>query len=218
MIHRWTPFLLLALLALVAAPAADPARADDAGGEAPPAAAKAPDFTLRDIDGTEHKLSQYAGQWVVLEWVNYRCPFVVKHYHETHRNMQRLQAKLTNKDVVWLSVCSSAEGKQGWMEPADWKRSIQELGVKASAILLDVSGEVGHAYGARTTPEIRIIDPQGHVRYEGAIDDKRSTSPQDVQRSKNYVETFFDAVLAGQTPDVPARTEPYGCTVKYATP
>jgi peroxiredoxin len=209
---------LLSLLALLLAlPLVGPARAEDppAGG----AENAAPAFTLKDPDGKEHTLAQYAGKWVVLEWTNHGCPFVVAHYAAPHKNMQRLQQKFADKDVVWLSICSSAPGKQGFFTPEEWKAKIAELGLEAT-VLLDPEGTVGHAYDAKTTPEIRIIDPKGAIVYAGAIDDQGGKAPRqiDVVGATNYLERFLDAALAGTEITVEARTKPYGCTVKYATP
>ena len=173
------------------------------------------DFTLKDVDGKEHKLSDFRGKWVVLEWVNYDCPFVKKHYETTYKNMQTLQKTYTGKNVVWLSICSSAEGKQGYMTPESGKRRYQEVGSKATALLLDPDGKVGRAMGAKTTPDMRIISPKGVLTYTGAIDSTRSTRASDIPESKNYVKIVLDAVLAGEEPPV-KETQPYGCSVKYA--
>ena len=170
---------------------------------------KAPDFTLKDVNGTAHNLSDFRGKWVVLEWTNYDCPFVKKHYHDSHKNMQRLQAAYTEKGVVWLSICSSGEGKQGYMTPEQGQKRVEKLGAKPTALLLDADGKVGRLFGAKTTPEMRVINPKGEVVYVGAIDDKRSANPADVSESENYIETILDAVLAGNDCPINA-TRPYG--------
>ncbi len=173
----------------------------------------APDFTLTDIDGAAHTLSDYRGKIVVLEWINHGCPFVKKHYDQGH--MQGLQATYTGMDVVWLSICSSASGKQGHFSAEKWKKVNADKGGAASAILLDEDGSVGRLYGARTTPHMYVLGKDGALVYQGAIDSKKSTKPADIASSTNYVSEVLDAALAGQ--DVPhERTKPYGCSVKYA--
>ncbi len=194
---------------------ADPAKPDapKAGeGETKPAAVKAPEFTLKDLDGKDRKLSDFAGKWVVLEWTNYACPFVKKQYEP--KAMQALQKTYTAKDVVWLSICSSADGKQGYMAPDAWKKAMSDAGAVPTAMLLDADGTVGHLYDARTTPDMRVIDPKGNLVYKGAIDDNPSAQA-DPLKSTNYVAQVLDAVLAGKPAPV-SETKPYGCGVKYA--
>lgn len=174
--------------------------------------AKAPDFTLKDSKGNEHTLAGYAGKIVVLEWINHGCPFVKKHYGVG--NMQALQEKYTGKDVVWLSICSSAPGKQGHLTAAEWVGKTAEVKDKASAILLDEDGKVGRLYGAKTTPHMFVIDKEGKLAYQGAIDDNRSFDPKTVEGAKNYVAAAVDALLKGETVETP-ETTPYGCSVKY---
>ncbi|MGE0191542.1 MAG: redoxin domain-containing protein [Planctomycetota bacterium] len=169
----------------------------------------APQFTLADSNGTEHSLADFKGKWVVLEWVNYDCPFVKKHYDASHKNMQTLQGTYTAKGVVWLSICSSGEGKQGYMTQADAARRLGEQGGKPTALLLDPLGDVGRAYGAKTTPDMRIIDPQGHIVYAGAIDSLRGKDPAEVAGATNHVAEVLDAVLAGK-PVPYAVQPPYG--------
>ncbi len=195
--------LLLALLGGLTVPAADAAPLD-----------VAPDFTLPDGSGSNHKLSQYRGKWVVLEWVNYDCPFVKKHYDASHQTMQRLQQTYTRKGVVWLSICSSAEGKQGYMTAAQALTRPRVVSARASAVLRDPTGAVGRQYGAKTTPEIRIIDPQGKIVYSGAIDDVRSTRAADVAGATNYVHLVLHNVLAGRMAPM-SESQPYGCSIKY---
>lgn len=173
----------------------------------------APDFTLKDCSGNEVSLTDYKGKVVVLEWVNHGCPFVVKHY--ASGNMQKLQADATAKGVVWLSICSSAPGKQGHKSPADALKACQEKQTAATAYLLDESGEVGKKYGAKVTPELYIINADGVLVYHGAIDDKKSTDPADIAGAKNFVAAALDEVLAGKPVSTPV-TEAYGCSVKYA--
>jgi peroxiredoxin len=172
----------------------------------------APDFSLTDIHGTSVSLEKLRGKTVVLEWINHGCPFVKKHYESG--NMQALQKEFTAKGVVWLSVCSSAKGKQGHMSPADWRAVEKEKGGAASSILLDDSGKVGTLYGAKTTPHLFIIDPAGRLIYQGAIDDKPSADPADVKGATNFVRSALNESLAGKPVSV-AETKPYGCGVKY---
>jgi peroxiredoxin len=173
---------------------------------------KAPEFKLTDVNGTEHSLDQYAGKMVVLEWTNYECPFVKKFYGSD--TMQALQKTYTEKGVVWLSICSSAPGKQGNFPADEWKRRIAETGSNPTAVLLDEDGKVGRAFGAKTTPHLFVIDASGQIVYQGAIDDKRSTNPKDIANARNYVGEALDALLAGKTVAV-SETKPYGCSVKY---
>ncbi|EDY82903.1 Redoxin superfamily [Verrucomicrobiia bacterium DG1235] len=175
--------------------------------------APAPAFTLTDINGETHSLSDFAGKVVVLEWTNYGCPFVKKHYNSG--NMQALQKTATGKDVVWLSICSSAEGKQGSMSLSEWKATVKSKGVNASAVLLDVSGAVGRSYGAIATPHMYVIDESGTLVYDGAIDSIASASQSDIAKAENYVMAAIDAVMAGK-PVAKAKSKPYGCGIKYA--
>lgn len=172
----------------------------------------APDFTGTDSNGKTQKLSDYKGKIVVLEWTNPLCPFVVKHYDSG--NMQNLQKEYTGKDVVWLSVNSSAAGKEGNQSGEDANKYIAEKQAKATARILDSKGEIGKAYDAKTTPHMFVIDKDGNVAYEGAIDDNDSFKQETIATSKNYVRAALDSVLAGK-PVETAQTKPYGCSVKY---
>lgn len=172
----------------------------------------APDFTLTDCSGKKISLSDYKGKVVVLEWVNHGCPFVAKHYGSG--NMQKLQADAAAKGVVWLSICSSAPGKQGHMTGGDASKKCAETQSAATAYLLDESGEVGKTYNAKVTPEMVVIDANGVLVYQGAIDDKKSTNPGDIAGAKNYVAAALDEVLAGKPVSTP-KTDAYGCSVKY---
>ncbi len=175
--------------------------------------APAPDFTLTDVEGKEHKLSDLAGRYVVLEWVNYDCPFVAKHYKSG--NMPALQAKWKEKDVVWFSINSSAEGKQGHFETAALKERMAKEKAAPTAYLLDTDGTVGKLYGAKTTPHMYVINPEGGLIYAGAIDDKPTTRVKDVETSKSYLNAALEAGMAGK-PVETASTNAYGCSVKYA--
>lgn len=172
----------------------------------------APDFTLLDMDGTETKLSDYSGNIVVLEWTNAQCPFVVKHY--STGNMQSIQADATGKEVIWLSINSSAEGKEGYVTAEQAKALFAEKGFKATNYLLDSEGTAGHLYGAKTTPHMFIIGQDGKIAYTGAIDDTPSADKADVATAQNYITPAYTALLAGKTPEITA-TSSYGCSVKY---
>lgn len=174
--------------------------------------APAPSFTLTDTKGATHALADFAGKPVVLEWTNPECPFVKKHYGA--KNMQALQAKYVAQGAVWLSVCSSAPGKQGHYPADEWNRILAEQGSAATALLLDPDGQVGRAYGAKTTPHLFVVDAAGTLVYDGAIDDNPSTDSADIPGARAYVAEALDAVLAGAPVPV-AQTKPYGCSVKY---
>ncbi|WP_444902096.1 thioredoxin family protein [Microbulbifer sp. SSSA007] len=174
---------------------------------------KAPDFSVVDAQGDKHSLADYAGQWLVIEWFNKDCPYVKKHYGSG--NMQFLQKKYTEQDVRWLTVISSAEGKQGYLEPAEALSVAKTHNLSASRpFLLDTSGEMGRAFGAKTTPHMFIINPEGKVVYAGAIDDNDSANPSVIANSHNYVSAALDASLKGKV--VPrSSSRAYGCSVKY---
>jgi len=172
----------------------------------------APAFSLKDSAGKTRSLDEFKGKYVVLEWYNKDCPFVRKHYESA--NMPNLQKAWKEKGVVWLSIISSAAGKQGYLAPAE-AQALLGKSVFSEAILLDGSGAVGRAYGAKTTPTMVIIDPKGVVASFGAIDDRRSAKVEDVTGALNYVSANLTALLAGKAaphPDTPS----YGCGVKYA--
>ena len=179
---------------------------------APEVGQPAPPVTLTDSNGQSHNLADFKGKFVVLEWLNHSCPFVKKHYDSN--NMQNLQKEYTGKDVVWLSIVSSAPGKQGHMSPAETNQAKEEKRSAATAVLLDEDGTVGQLYGAKVTPELYVINPEGNLIYAGAIDDKKSVDPADVEGATNYVKQALDEALAGQPVSTP-KTEPYGCSVKY---
>lgn len=174
--------------------------------------AKAPDFTLTDTTGTEHSLSDFAGKYVVLEWTNHKCPFVVKHYKDGH--MQALQESMAEEGAVWLQIVSSAEGKQGYLTPEEGEALRESQGVKSAAKLVDASGKVGRKYDARTTPHMYLIDPEGTLVYQGAIDSIKSTQTSDIAKAENYLVSAYKSSKAGE-PVENATTVPYGCSVKY---
>lgn len=174
---------------------------------------KAPEFELKDINGKSHKLADFKGKIVVLEWFNDGCPFVKKHY--TSDNMQKLQREFTGRGVVWLSINSSAEGKQGAHTPEEYKKVLSEWKAAPTALLLDREGHVGRMYGAKTTPDMYIINKEGVLVYQGAIDSKPSADPADIASSKNYVKEALDQLMEGKKVTV-ASEKSYGCSVKYA--
>lgn len=179
---------------------------------APQVGQPAPGFTLTDSNGQSHNLSDFKGKFVVLEWLNHGCPFVVKHYESG--NMQKLQKEYTGKDVVWLSIVSSAPGKQGHMTPEETNKAKQEKNSAATAVLIDQDGTVGELYDAKVTPELYVINPEGVLVYMGAIDDRKSTDPADVAGAKNYVKQALDEAMGGKPVSEPS-TPAYGCSVKY---
>lgn len=172
----------------------------------------APAFTLPSCESKPISLSDFKGKVVVLEWTNHSCPFVVKHYGTG--NMQKLQADATAKGVVWLSICSSAPGKQGYAAPAEAMKACTERNSAATAYLIDESGDTGRAYGAKRTPEMYVINADGIVVYQGAIDDMKSADPADVVKAKNLVAAAIEETLAGKPVSTP-KTEAYGCSIKY---
>lgn len=183
-----------------------------ARGEKAEVGRPAPPFVLTSVKGDTFALTDYRGSYVVLEWTNYDCPFVRKFYGSG--TMQKLQEELAEKGVIWLSICSSAPGKQGHFTKEEWMRRIAEWDVKSKAVLLDPNGEIGRAYGAMTTPHMFVINPEGVLIYAGAIDDKPSTDPNDIPSARNYVKAALEAAWDGKPVETPT-TKPYGCSVKY---
>jgi peroxiredoxin len=173
----------------------------------------APAFELSDASGKKVTLADFKGRFVVLEWTNPGCPFVVKHYGS--QNMQSLQKEATAKGVVWLSISSTASDHADYLPPQALAQRYKEWGSAPTAMLMDDSGKVGKAYGARTTPHMYVIDPKGQLVYAGGIDDKRSANPEDVKTAKNFVRAALGESMAGKPVSTPSAT-PYGCSVKYA--
>ncbi len=172
----------------------------------------APGFTLKDSNGKEHSLSDFKGKYVVLEWINFECPFVKKHYNS--KNMQNLQKEYTGKDVVWLAVCSSAPGKQGNFDNAEINERLKDHDANLTAYLIDESGDVGRAYGAKTTPHMYVINPEGTLLYAGGIDSIPSADIDDIEDATNYVSAALDAAMGGK--EIATKvSKPYGCSVKY---
>ena len=178
---------------------------------APQVGAPAPDFTVVDSKGNSHSLKDFAGKNVVLEWTNHDCPFVKKHYQG---NMQALQKEMTAQDVVWLSVISSAPGKQGHVSPSEADDLTASRNAAPTAVVFDESGVVGQAYAAKTTPHMYVIDKAGVLQYMGGIDSIPSAKVDDIAKATPLFANAAKAVLAGGTPD-PAISKPYGCSVKY---
>ncbi len=172
----------------------------------------APDFTLVDIAGKTHKLSDYKGKTVVLEWVNQECPFVVKHYDSG--NIPAMQKQAKDEGVVWLTINSGKAGAQGDYEPAKVNEWAAKTGASYAAYMRDSDGKVGRLYGAKTTPHMYVITPDGTLAYNGAIDSIKSSKKDDVAKATNYVKEALGAVKAGK-PVAKAVSEPYGCSVKY---
>ncbi|PIP96218.1 MAG: thioredoxin family protein [Bdellovibrio sp. CG12_big_fil_rev_8_21_14_0_65_39_13] len=172
----------------------------------------APDFKLKSHMGKTVSLSEFKGKTVVLEWYNYGCPFVRKHYDS--KNMQSLQKKYKN-DVIWLAIASSAKGKQGYLAGSgEAVLKYQDEGMAAHSLLLDTDGTVGRLYGAKVTPHMFIVDAQGTLVYEGGIDDILSADPKDVAKAHNYIAQSIDELKSGKKLSH-TKTDAYGCAVKY---
>jgi hypothetical protein len=173
----------------------------------------APDFTLTDINGQTHSLSGYKGKIVVLEWNNPECPFVKKHYDSG--NIPSLQKDAAAAGIVWLTINSGAPGNEGAdLTPGEIKSWLQKNTAAPTAYFCDADGKVGHLYGAKTTPDMYVIDADGILVYKGAIDSIRSANIADIARATNYVKAALDALKSGQPIAKPV-SEPYGCSVKY---
>jgi len=175
--------------------------------------AAAPAFSVMDADGATRTLAEFAGRTVILEWTNHGCPYVQKHYNG--RNMQALQREATGEGIVWLQVISSAPGEQGHLDGAGAKAQAATWNAAPTAILLDPTGTMGHLYGARTTPHMFVISPEGRLVYQGAIDDRASARPATLEGANNYVRAALRDLAAGRPVATPEST-PYGCSVKYA--
>ena len=180
--------------------------------DVPPVGGAAPDFSAPDANGKTQSLSQYKGKYVVLEWFNPECPFVKKHYGSD--NMQKLQSEYTGKGVVWLTIDSNAPGSEGNITAEQAKKIMESWKTKQTALLLDPDSKVAKLYGAKNTPNMVVISPEGKIVYEGAIDSKASPNPADIPSSTNYVKAALDESLAGKPVSNPT-TKPYGCSVKY---
>jgi hypothetical protein len=196
-------YLILAALVLCAVPALfAAAKVGDS----------APDFTATASNGKTFRLADYRGKYVVLEWHNNGCPYVGKHYRSG--NMQRLQKEWTAKGVIWFTILSSAPGQQGYVTAGEENSYLAKMQAAPTAALLDPSGDIGHLYDAKTSPQMVVINPQGVVIYDGAIDDKPTTDLSDVPGATNYVSLALEQSMAGKQVQTSA-TRPYGCSVKY---
>ncbi len=189
-----------------------PATTENAPVALPEIGKVAPAMMAKDTNGKDVDLSAYKGKIVVLEWTNNGCPFVKKHYGS--KNMQAVQKDAADKDVVWISVVSSAPGKEGNVTADEANKITADAGAVITHKILDPDGKIGHAYGAKTTPHLFVIAADGTIAYMGAIDDQSSPDPQTVKGAKNYVRAAIDSLIAG-TPVETAQTQPYGCGVKY---
>ena len=198
------PLLQAAVLAL--------AFASCAAGATPKLGEPAPAFSLAGSDGKSHALADYKGRSVVLEWSNNQCPFVRKHYESG--NMQSQQKELTAKGAIWLTIISSAPGKEGYVDAARAAELTKARGAAPSVVLLDPTGEVGHQYEARTTPHMFIVAPDGKLIYMGGIDSVASADPEDIAKATPYVKVALAEAMAGK-PVTHASTQPYGCSVHY---
>jgi len=173
------------------------------------------DMTVTDSNGQLHNLSDFAGKKVVLEWTNHGCPYVKKHYDTG--NMQKTQKMATaNDDTVWLSIISSAPGKQGYVSGQQANELTTSRAAMPSAVVLDPSGVAGRTFDAKTTPHMYIIDEAQTLVYQGAIDDNRSARASSVAGAKNYVSAALDDLNSGAKVAV-ADTAPYGCSIKYGS-
>jgi hypothetical protein len=202
---RWTLFTMLMVAATLAALPAVWAAAKI--GEA------APDFTATASSGKTVHLADYRGKYVVLEWHNNGCPYVGKHYRSG--NMQRLQKEWTGRGVMWFTILSSGPGKQGYATASEENDYLTKMQAAPTAALLDPTGDIGHLYDAKTSPQMVVINPEGTLIYSGAIDDKPTTDLEDIQGATNYVSLALEQSMAGKPVQTPT-TRPYGCSVKYA--
>lgn len=172
----------------------------------------APDFEGVDTQGVTHRLADYRGKTVVLEWTNHDCPYVRKHYGAG--NMQEQQREAAAQGVVWLSIISSAPGKQGHVSPAQADELTRSRKAAPQAVILDPEGTIGRAYGAKTTPHMYIVDPAGTLVYMGGIDDNSSANAEDIPEARQHVRVALQELAAGNPVSEPV-TQPYGCSVKY---
>jgi peroxiredoxin len=198
--------LPIALLALSLGLAAQPAAARPQIGQ------PAPGFAVADTAGRTWTLADAAGKRLILEWTNHDCPYVKKHYGSG--NLQALQQEATAQGWLWLSVISSAPGKQGHVTPAEADRLTRERQAAPTAVLLDTDGAMGRAYGAQTTPHLFAIDTDGRLIYMGGIDDRATTDQADIATATNYIRAALTDLAAGRPVSTPL-TRPYGCSVKY---
>jgi peroxiredoxin len=183
-----------------------------ATANAAPVGDSAPAFKEMSSQGREVQLSDFKGKTIVLEWTNDGCPYVRKHYNS--KNMQNTQDAAKKDGVVWVTVISSKKGSQGYSDAARANKLTTDRGAHPDYVLLDADGSMGHAYGAKTTPHMFVITPEGKIAYNGAIDSIQSNRVEDIPKATNYVNAALASLKAGKAPD-PALTVPYGCSVKY---
>lgn len=175
----------------------------------------APEFSLSGNDGKAHKLSDYKGKIVVLEWLNHDCPIDAQHYvGGAAANMPSLQRYAQDKGVVWLSIISSAKGQQGYVDAQGATADLAKYKASPTLVLLDSEGKVGHLFDAKTTPHMFIINKDGLVVYQGGIDDGSRPAPE-IPLAKPHFKNALDEVLTGKKVTL-SDTKPYGCSVKYA--
>lgn len=205
-------FMLTAVIGLIVTTSTVEAGGDKPMPDAPKIGQPAPGFTAINSNGDTVSLADYKGKTVILEWTNHDCPFVEKHYNSG--NMQTLQNQARSQGFVWLSIISSAKGKQGQVDGTKANDIARQKNAMPTAILLDIEGKVGRAYDAKTTPHMFIIDPEGILRYQGAIDSISSASMDDIKTATNYVQQAMNEMIAGK-PVSTSDTTPYGCSVKY---
>lgn len=180
---------------------------------APQVPRPAPDFAAQSAEGTVKRLSDFKGQWLVLEWWNHECPVVMSHYNSGA--MQKTQEKAMSMGVQWAAVNSSAPGHQGHVNGSEASSILQRHKAFVGQILLDHDGKVGRSFGARTTPHMYVISPKGEIVYEGAIDSGRTADPADIAKAENYVLKALGEAMKGNPVSLPY-AKPYGCSVKYA--
>jgi alkyl hydroperoxide reductase subunit AhpC len=195
--------ILVALFLCIALPLVSAGKTGDA----------APEFTATASNGKTVRLSDFRGKYVVLEWHNNGCPYVGKHYNSG--NVQKLQKQWTGRGVVWFTILSSAPGKQGYVTANEENAYLAKEQAAPTAALLDPTGQIGRLYDAKTSPQMVVINPQGVVIYDGAIDNKPTTDLEDVPGATNYVSLALEQAIAGKLVETPT-TRPYGCSVKYA--
>jgi len=172
----------------------------------------APNFSLSDTQGKPVQLSDFRGRYVVLEWTNPRCPFVRNHYYS--RNMQALQHRWGERDVVWLSIDSSNKSSSDYMQPPKLESWMQQQSAAQRAVLVDADSVTARLYQAKTTPHMFVIDPKGTIIYAGAIDDRPSTRAEDPPLARNYVQAALEQATEGK-PVTTSSSLPYGCSIKY---
>lgn len=173
---------------------------------------QAPDFEYTDVEGNTGKLSDLRGKYVIVEWFNHGCPFVAKHYDS--KKMQGLQEEYTATDVVWIAVNSTSKGHGDYRDPEQSKSNAEKHGTSATHIVIDDQGDIGKLYGAKTTPHIFIVNPEGILIYQGAADNIKSTDTEDIAKATNYIDLAMTEALTPKELTNP-ETKPYGCSVKY---